>query len=138
MALSDLNLGLLQQMVRKAKNGMILPFKWYTPEMGRLTFHDVLEKVRSNMKGTFKQQKNINFHLQVRPQVEKSTNKTIMEDLEFLVRRTLVYVARGVNRMEALRGPQSEASKPIPNIEYNYHYLPPGLREPETKVTDKK
>lgn len=61
----------------------------------------------------------------------------LLEDLEFLVRKTLVYVARGINRMEALRAPQSEVSRPIPNIEYNYHYLPPGLHE-EDKSADNR
>jgi len=54
-----------------------------------------------------------------------------------MVRKTLVYVARGINRMEALRDPLSESSRPVPTIEYNFHYLPPGLRE-EDEADEKK
>jgi len=49
MALSDLNLGILQQMVRKAKPGTILPFKRYSPDMGRLIFHEIIEKVHNQL-----------------------------------------------------------------------------------------
>ena len=107
-----------------AEDGKILPQSNYTLDQGRFLFHELLDQLKAH-------RTNMPQHL-------------TDDDLELLVRKTLIYVARGCDRLSALSANPAlskmashhlkNKSGPPSNINYVYNYLPPGLREMENSV----
>ena len=113
-------------MLMSTEDGKVLPPQNFSPEMGRFLFHDLLDQLKAH----------------------RSQLPTHVDDqaLELLVRKTVIFVARGCDRMSALASNptlakfsnhhhhKSKANAP-PSINYVYNYLPPGIQlELEEKV----
>ena len=109
------SLNTLKPMVMSAEEGRILPPQNYSAsEHGKYLFHELLEQLKA-------------YRFNMPPHLTD-------EDLEMLVRKTLIYVARGCDRMSALSSNpalsklshKNKTGSVAPSYNYVYNYLPPG------------